>query len=393
AMAANIRPVDAVVVRGSAPGAIAPALPAGLPDLAGGKLELAAASAAAPVPAELASPAAAPDPVPAEAIAAQAPASAEAAPVVSNGEGPANGGRPAPEPSYRGVPRDRVVDSLKRAETFLRKLDLGPATAGMLDAWLEQRPYDLVAAAQDDAALAGKMRQVGHGFNRSYELFRHHAALDAEAAALHRDLSAWGGFGMAESADYRTIDAERQAHLLASYARIARERPPGPERLREAAAPFGEGASWLEKGIPFAVGAWVQGRARLERFFNRLPLHMRHVLVEALRRATGMAELEDGLAVDAPMGRYGVVVEGLPRNFGEMRAVMAPILERAGAALEPFYETDEVGMTGIGVINDAQDGFIFEGTRRAAQALADAMPDRVVVDFRGRRIAPRQTIS
>lgn len=323
----------------------------------------------------------------AEAIAAPAP---DAAPAAAQAE-----------PAYRGVARAQVVDSLHRAETFLRGLNLGPATAQQLDHWLDGRPFDALAAAQDDRALAQAMGQAQGPFRRYGEVFAHHAALDPTVKRLHYDLSSWGAFNGMELADYRPIDQEMDSHLARSYAGrmpSVLSSPEGQARLAEAVSGLAQDeqeARWLKRAVPLSLALAQKDRARFDAFFARQDLRNRHMLVQALRYLSGdLYEREVQVARESPaaIGRYGISVPGLPLNFAEMQKALAPLLEKAHQVLEPFYHTDEIQMTAIGLITDdrAHTGFVFSGTRRAAQALADALPDQLIVDAQGRRVEPRR---
>jgi hypothetical protein len=301
---------------------------------------------------------------------------------------------------YRGVSPDLIVSSLDRADAMLRGAALGPATTQRLDEWKARDPLEEIARAPDSKALAAAVRRHGNHLNRYHSVFEERALLDVSgrpgyvgAADLYRDLNSWGAFGGAELMAYYPIDGEMDAYRAATLVSVVRRglwRPSALGRYALAASFMAQGAverARLNWNLARALAA--SSRQSVTRFFLSLDIRHRHLLVDALSYISGLDKRRPDLAVESPMIRFGVALPDLPDNFGEMGKILGPLRARAEKILEPFYETDEIAMSGIGMIGEKDSGVIFMGSRRAAQALANALPDQVVVDSNGNRLRPK----
>lgn len=312
------------------------------------------------------------------------------------------------EPDYRGVPKSAVIDSLKQAEAFVNGLNLGPATAQEMAAWAAGKPYEAIAAASTRKELAEAMSRTGseHHFLRLSDIFRHHALADdagTQARALYGAVKRWGGFSGITTADYRRTNEEQDAHLvkmMAPYTHGAegRQRFAAFEKdVREALADTADMPAWERQKVESflddlrAVRGMIEGQADLADLFYKRDLRGRHQILTVLRAVSGLEQRESVLPQEGPFGRYGIVLDGVGRGvtFDDMMKEAAPFQDRLGKALAPFYETGEVQMTGIGAITRDfnKSGLMFAATRPAAEAVAAAFPDRLVVDHEGRPVA------
>ena len=103
---------------------------------------------------------------------------------------------------YRGVEQRAIIDSARKAEAFLRKLDIGLYTEAWLDAWQEDDPYTQILAArtEEDLAHAMKLSMTGFAFLPYKEVFEHHALTqlaekgDDSVLRIYAALQSWGAF-------------------------------------------------------------------------------------------------------------------------------------------------------------------------------------------------------
>ena len=307
--------------------------------------------------------------------------------------------------NYRGVAKDDVIRSLRNGAAFLRRLNMGQETATIADKWLANSSYDAIAEAEDNAALAGKMNETGAAwaFLRLGRIFQHHAAMNTGGAGreIYDDLNEWGAFSGAMTLDYRSVDLEEDIHLILQYAWILAQEDPGlsvraQRRMDEVLDEFRRNNDpaqygWIDRDIVDIVEA-VDNADPLMATQDILhhDLHWRHVVRTALFHASGLDDKIAGLESKTAFDCYGIWVENLPRQFAEMKIVLDPLMEKAQEILEPFYGSDEVQMSGYGSITEDREklGIMFHITHRAARALANAMPDAHIINYKGERIMP-----
>ena len=306
---------------------------------------------------------------------------------------------------YRGVDKEDVINSLRQAEAFLRQLNLGPATTKNLDSWLAKDPYSKIEAATDRKALAQAMSETGSAwvFLRAGQVFRHHALADTNGIGLkiYQGVASWGGFDGAMTLEYGQVDEEHQVHLAVECAKFVAAQGEKlsataqknidtvMDELRENYPDDLEECAVIEQQIHDMIIKTRQGDIKgAAHEYLQNDLNIRYTIEEALQGASGLADQK--LAVIWPLARYGIVIDKPSKNFEEMKAATDSLRTQMDTLLKPFYETDEVGMTGIGSITDdwQKSGIIFEATKPAAQAVANKMPQCVVIDHTGKRIMP-----
>jgi len=251
---------------------------------------------------------------------------------------------------YRGIPQEDIVRSIHDGIALLEKSKLGPATQKYIDGLKAIDPatgvskLGAIETAASDVQLATALRASGvsYLFARGYDAMQYHALSNTGGRGLEtlQALNAWGATGIAMTAEYNKYDAEFDGFMA-------------KHRIR----------SFFNK-----AASLINGRAKaINRFDNR------------------------------PMQRYGVIIE--PLTKGEINWTdksIEPIRNAVEQTLSPFYDTDEVGMTGIGSPQSFRKqfekgdpmGVIFESTPRAALAVAAALPGYRVLDENGAVIAP-----
>ena len=313
------------------------------------------------------------------------------------------------QPDYRGVPQATVIASLKKAETFLLGLNMGPETAKEIGAWATPATYKRLGAAQTRVELARAMTETGAGggFLRLREVLELHALADRQGRnerVLFRTLSSWGAFHGMVLAVYTPMNEEMDRHIVRQLSAMTQ----GPGAQTRLAAVLHELAkaevalAATEKAQRSQVKDLLDMGGRVSvllakgddpvAFFQNGSLRERHLFIQILRAASGTEPERATLKVPGPFGRYGVaLVEGKGHGFDVLQKLAAPIMPVVGKALEPYYETDEVGMTGLGAITSDFNkvGLIIDMTRPAALAVAAALPaPYTLIDSKAQPVKP-----
>ncbi len=314
-------------------------------------------------------------------------------------------------PSYRGVSQSDLVTSITDAFELLEAHSTGPECQKLIDAMREVDPATGVSKlgaiqnAKDDKELAAALGASGANwlFICTNEVMQYHALnnTDGKGYDVAERLSKWGAGSGARVMAYYPIDAECDSWLAVQYARRVEPTEENIEKIAGLAGALTQNATSL--GIAFdAMVQMIQLNAKgasdddMRQIFLGLDLHERHITRGALS-ALSMDGAEADLDFEQPMGMFGVVIDDLTTgkaNWGDPS--MKAVRDRVEQALGPFYETDEVNMTGVGIIVRAENfvkgvtpqGIVFGASKRAAQAVADAMPDMKVLDGEGHAIAP-----
>lgn len=296
---------------------------------------------------------------------------------------------------YLGVEKDALASSIRRGVDLMAQFNLGPHTDKDLKAWKKGRPLEKIAAAPDRAALARAMGETGTRglFLRMHDLFETAALVDKKPYAVrpvYRDLVRWGAFSGMMTHEYRQTDAEqdrKQVQILAERApRVSRKKR--EEGMKTFLAVLIAAQPQQFAGIEEMRGRVLPSLATpavLLALFDNGTLNERHRLKQVLAAVAGLPAVQS-LKLAYPFDRYGIVVEGLSRNFNEMADQTKDICAMLEKALAPFYETDEVQMTAIGMVSQdpRQLGIIFTASSAAARAVMDAMPGHRIVDGAGR---------
>jgi len=239
-------------------------------------------------------------------------------------------------PSYRGVDQVEIVLSIQESVSFLRKHSTGPELTGHL-AEITQRNLADIATAQTDLDLVNAVRESGVEGRLCWiaDLIRFHESrnTDGKGKDLAARLAAWDAFSGARAMVLTPLDVEIEAYIKK----------------------------------------------------NRTPLS---VLRETFSR--GRQQERPGA-----LQRYGLIIDDLTeKRVNWTDSAVQDIRKEAEKVLQPFFELNEVTMTGIGspVFTPAEKkpmGVIFESTRRAAEAVAAAFPAYRVLDSKGNPVPPK----
>lgn len=313
-------------------------------------------------------------------------------------------------PNYRGIEQSALVKSIEDAFELLETHSTGPECQKLIDAMRAVdpatgvSPLGAIKSATDNVALANAVGSSGASWLLicTTEVLQYHAVYntDGKGRDVYERIAQWGGDDGARVAAYYPIDGEVDSWLAVNYARRVEPTEENLEKIAGVAAALTQDATAL--GTAFnamtkmielhATGA---DDAAIRAVFLGLDLHERYITRGTLS-ALSMDGAEAALEVEQPMGRFGVVIDDLTTGkIGGYDASIKAIRDKVEQALDPFYATDEVNMTGIGLITrgnfvkgETPQGIVFGSTKRAAQAVADALPEMKVLDQEGNRMAP-----
>lgn len=314
-------------------------------------------------------------------------------------------------PSYRGVDQNDLLKSINDACELLETHSTGPECQKLIDGLRAADPatgvskLGAIANATTDQELAAAVRGSGASwlFICLDEVLQFHAVYntDGKGRDIAERLSRWGAGDGARVSAYYPIDAEADSWLAVNYARHVEPSEENLQKIAGLASALTQDATAL--GTAFnAMTKMVEMNQKgasdeeMKKIFLDLDLHERYVTRGTLS-ALSLDGAEASLELEQPMGRFGVVIDDLTAGrIGGYDPALKAIRDKVEQALGPFYETDEVNMTGIGMITrtgpfvkgETPQGIVFGSSKRAAQAVADALPGMKVLDEQGHALAP-----
>jgi hypothetical protein len=284
--------------------------------------------------------------------------------------------------SYRGIDKEALIDSLRRAEVFLRRCDLGPATTRSLDSWLENaKPFEKLERAADNDVLAWAMNATFTSFlfHRFQEVFEHHAMVsfqehrpDSEAMTLYRDLSAWNAFE--GNKFYEEIAGEVADHIILDCFRLLGERGVKSLALEEnmnmraLARSYPGTAEWLDDAVPVLSLLSVAGnREGALELLKGEDVTDKAALKDILYEKTGLADAGAALEVPHALKHFAIM---------PVKARNVPFDTESDLFkfLEPYTRTHEVDLRAVSLMDDGRQntGVSFRATTRVANEVASA---------------------
>jgi len=313
-------------------------------------------------------------------------------------------------PSYRGVEQADLVRTVNDALAMLETHSTGSVLQGHIDGLRKPdaggvSKLGALSAAKTDAEFVAAVRASGVQwlFSRVSDVLQFHAVNNTggKGEEILNGLVKWNATGEAMLADYTKLDEETDAWLVVNYAR----QTPMTEESLEKIAMVVDAVSRdrMARGLAFtAMTQMIEMAdagapdAEMQQVFLALDLHERHIVKSSLTALFTLDGAQGSMVFQPAISRYGVVIDGLAEgkiNWTD-KAVEAVRME-VEKALSPFYELDEVEMTGIGGIGNSfkkgdPQGVFFQSSARAAQAVADALPGMKVVDYEGNTVPPRR---
>ena len=316
--------------------------------------------------------------------------------------------------AYRGVEKSELIRSIAESVTWLKKLDLGPVSREMLG---EFKLVDLLEAldkAESNIDLARIMRDSGAGrfLRRFHDIFSYEAEVYppdgtpvSEGASLFPRLMAWGAFAEVDTSDpfYELDEEMRQYQIRAALTHLAARNfnnASEQEKFAKIVAKRREDepgmAVWLAQGLPVLIFLQENGlegeiRETLAESNNIAGLP---ALLETLHGVIGIQPVSGVSMANQPIMPYGILDDKAldmgQMSWDDIQKALEPLKQTLRAILKPFYDTDEVTRISTGPRRGTdQFGVFFYATRRAAQAVADALNKAEVLDFEGHRVVPR----
>lgn len=305
-------------------------------------------------------------------------------------------------PSYLGVHQRDVVASINDTLALLETYAVGPAAQGQVDALRAVDPatgkskLGAIASALDDMSLLQAVKKSGvtEFFGNLGEVLQFHAQqnTDNKGTALWQSLMSWNGFGGSQSLSYTDTVAECDSWLAVNRAKLIPMTQDSLDKIHAHAHATSKQPDAISNALVVMTsmvsvnhaGGDVDGMKHL---FLGLSLHERHIVNKTFAAIT--QENAPKIHAPGPFALYGVVIDDMTSGkIGWSDESMAPLVERIESALRPYHPTNEVQRFMVGRISPPESdeqlqGFLIISTRRAGQAVANALPEFRVIDRDG----------
>ncbi|MDD9900811.1 MAG: hypothetical protein OXT65_07520 [Alphaproteobacteria bacterium] len=295
-------------------------------------------------------------------------------------------------PSYHGVERDEIVQSIKESLELLEKHSPGPYTQAYIDDVHKTTPLSEIASAQTDKELVGAVNgsKTSYLFLRLSEVLLVHAAknTDGTAADTYHRLTAWGATDGATAMNYTPLDKEADLWLLKTHARSIADNPPAKTK-NDAELDLDAQKDLMTVARAFKFST-ANGNSVAADVFEKKNLNERYLLLNAARALSPLKPDAKALSASPPIQGYGLECD-IKQDKEDLRALRDKVEE----ALGPYWGLGEVGSTGIGLITHNEDpkkdklGIVFNASARAAEAVANAFPNERVLNSDGNRLQPK----
>jgi len=307
-------------------------------------------------------------------------------------------------PSYRGVEKEELVDSIDRAIAFIDRLDLGPATGRMLENIVGQNRIAEIALAETDAELVYAVQDtnIGMAMTLFSRVLKFHALTDpapegrkSEALDIYSKLVSWGAFPPGEFQITSGMDKEFNAHLVPAYidALTYEDEAPGSEaqklfkgflenfkQMDTNQAGRAAVAKWLAESVPLIISLTKMGvdKTEIGQIMEGNPIGAA-IVPRALEVMLNLKKREEALQIKGPIDQYRVGLGKVSEDEDEINAVFQPILQQIQEVMQPYLRKDEmIPRMMTHVDPEKNEGHIFiYATREAAQFLAYNLPDGI----------------
>jgi hypothetical protein len=335
-------------------------------------------------------------------------------------------------PSYRGVDRETIKNSIRTAVARLHELDIGAATEDMLDVWKAGAPYKTLDMAATDEELAILMNVSGtrNIFTQLTNVFRYHAAIAVRGEGsekdkkIFQDLVAWGAFIPPDKSNdaWNSVQDEATQYMLKKCLdRLTTDDcEPGSagydafqqalEHLRLENPEMAQGSSmrrWFDESVPLYIALHGLNEDRqISKLLDEKP-NVVNFLISTLYKMTGLPAEESKIALDPPLRIYRAMAPYPKESATDAGAPVSDVFnaEAKGAAkvrfmdqamdrvlvwLEPFFSTDEATakIRAHDVTDDNSCALLFLASKNAAQAVASGLPEYQIYDSGGAQIKP-----
>jgi hypothetical protein len=315
-------------------------------------------------------------------------------------------GRDKEMPAYRGIEKNEILKSIQQGVDLLQDLHIGSATDKRCSEWMNASPLARIEEPTTDEALVAAMRSTGARvfFRPFYEAIRFHAIFDSASAGnknsaldVYTMLNAWGAFALVRYRVSAEVEAEVADYVLEKYLGRYVESPEEERRLENLCKELSDKnlGKWIEDSIRLWVG--LKKIDEMETVYElRRERELRNgrpgdgqIVTMVLESMADLDKREDELGIPTALSRYSVTVGPL-QDAQDMAACVGPMLRELKELnlLASFAASDEAcDIMYAGPIGAGRDlGLTLYCSKRAAQACADAMPARKIVDRKGQQI-------
>lgn len=305
-------------------------------------------------------------------------------------------------PSYLGVEQRDVVASINDTLALLETYSIGPAAQAQVDALRAVDPatgkskLGAIASALDDMSLLHAVKKSGvtEFFGMVGEVLQFHAQAntDNKGTALWQSLMSWNGFGGSQSLSYTDTVAECDSWLAVNRAKIIPMTQDSLDKIHALAHATSKHQDAINNALVAMTALISVNHAggdvdNMKHLFLNLTLHERHIVNKTFAAIT--QENAPKIHAPGPFALYGVVIDDMTAGkIGWGDESLRPLIERIEAALQPYHPTAEVQRFMVGRITPPEaaeqlEGFLIISTRRAGQAVANALPEFRVIDRDG----------
>ncbi len=312
---------------------------------------------------------------------------------------------------FRGVTKESLIDSFKRAQNFLRDQNLGEATAEALQQIEAADAVAKLADAKDDKDLALQLRKTGVLPLLSHfgKVFEAHAACESaegkghEMQDLYRDLSSWGAFFDETAPLAPQLDKEAGAHVImrvTSHIAGAEASTLHEDKLDKTVSSLKEKnpglSDWLEQVVPiYRLFGETGDVASINEMMQGTTSAQDGSVQDTLKGISGLPT-EQLLAPGRAMQRYKVTVssqaDGKSLSGDEWVLHLLDVRKSVLKAMLPFFETGQFGKIDMLPANPEKDSYniSFYATAPAARvAAAKLQPFNCVLrDEKGDAVEP-----
>ena len=294
---------------------------------------------------------------------------------------------------FRGVQKEKLIDSFTRAQNFLRSQNLGEATAEALQRIDAADAVTKLANAKDDKDLALQLKRTGVLPLLSHfgDVFEAHAACEAAAGQeghemqdLYQDLMSWSAFFDETAPLEPRLDKEAGAHVImrvtshiagADASTLSEEKlDTAVEALKEKDPDLSE---WLEQAVPiYRLFGETGDAASVNDMMQATTKVQDGSVQDTLVRISGLKS-EQALAPLRAMQPYKVTIsnataDGKTRSGDEWIQHLLEVRKAVLKAMVPYYETGQFGKIDMLPTSRERDKFniSFYATAPAARVAA-----------------------
>ncbi len=302
-------------------------------------------------------------------------------------------------PSYRGVDKKDIVDSVRQAVAYLKRHNVGPVTNQTVDRMLGALRIDALDRARTDAELrqAIKRENIPAALMMFVKVLRFHALTDApgpggrepEALKVYRKLHSWGAFPPGDDAVTSMMEPEFRAHLMPRSLAILAGMDDEAEKIAQARLEAfvsglrsaeidhgekGERARWLIDSVPLIINLTKIGgmEEEIRSILDANP-KASPAVPDALDVMLNFKAREEALGVEPAIKPYRIAIGRLPEDDDERETVIIQTLRQIQNVMQNHLNRDEMLYNAATETNRStgEVSIVILATRSAANYLAE----------------------